>query len=441
MVRILIRAAGAAILMGILLAGSLKLPYVDHSTIALLMVATVVGLAVLWGTVSALTAAVVGGFGYDYFYLPPAGIAIELPEHWISLSAFLFVAVSVGRLASRLKHLLDQRNSLTQLSLEPLCIAGLEGNLQNANRALTDLLGWSEAALKGKPFLDLVDTADRERTQAALRAVVQSQSPAEIDNRCLTKDGEVRWLHWRLAPPAPGASWFSAAARDITEEKWAHEKMRDLTDRVMTAQEDERRRIARELHDDVTQRLAALGIELGLMKNADEEPGSRPLNEDLTRLQNGVLALSEDVRTLSHSLHPSILEHSTLAVSIEMYCREFSQQSGIPVTFTARDVPDSIPRPVMVAFYRIVQESLRNVGRHSGATEVSVVLAGPDLALFVIDNGRGFDPSQAKVRPGLGLVGIEERARQIGATVTIDSMPGEGTRIAVRMAGLEKTVK
>jgi signal transduction histidine kinase len=217
-------------------------------------------------------------------------------------------------------------------------------------------------------------------------------------------------------------SWLSAAARDVTTEKWAQERLRDLAGQLMTAQERERRRIAMELHDDVTQRLAALGIDLGLLKRTPTGPSALELHGELSRLQAQIIGLSEDVRTLSHSLHPSILEHSDLATSLEMHCHEFTDQHGIAASFTTRDVPDDIPRSVAVALYRIAQESLRNVVRHSDATAASVALAGEGgtrLSLFVIDNGKGFDVGKAKASLLLGLLSIEERARHIGASVKV----------------------
>src|SRR5580700_2459184 len=204
----------------------------------------------------------------------------------------------------------------------------------------------------------------------------------------------------------------------------------------MTAQEEERRRIAGELHDDVSQRLATLGIELGLLKRNPDWAEALYPDERLSRLQAQILQLSDDVRRLSHSLHPSILEHLDLATTLEMHCREFTGQHGISTSFTAREVPDDVSRPVALALYRIVQESLRNVARHSGATAASVVLQGEGgnhLSLFVIDNGKGFDVGKSKINPGLGLVSIEERARHIGASITIDSMPDEGTRLSVQV--------
>ena len=436
LLRVVLRIAISAGLTVALLAGCLQVPHVDHATVALLLIAATVGLATMWDRAAALTSAIIGGIGFDYYFLPPRGFGIAKPEHLVALAAFLFVAAAIGHLAGRSKQLLAQRNSLLRLSLEPLCIGDLHGTFRSVNQAMVDLLGWSERELCSGPLFEFVHPDDQDQTRAAFLGFSEGRAVVDVECRHRTKDGSWRWLHWKIAPPAPGASWLSAAARDVTEEKWAQEKLRNLADQVMTAQEEERRRIARELHDDVTQRLATLGIELGLLKRLPVGSEASDLPGELSRLQVQILQLSEDVRKLSHSLHPSILEHSDLAASLEMHCREFTGQYGIPTSFTARDVPDDVPRPVALALYRIVQESLRNVARHSGATAASVVLTGESgtrLSLFVIDNGKGFDVGKAKISPGLGLVSIEERARHIGARITIDAMPDAGTRLHVQV--------
>ena len=436
-IRRLVLHAGISVGLNVaLLAGCLWLPNVDHATVALLMVAATVGLATLWGTVEALTSALVGGIGFDYYFLPPRGFGIAKPEHLVALMAFLFVAAAIGQLAARSKQLLAQRNSLLHLSPDPLCIGDPDGYFRSVNQAMVELLGWSEGELCSRPFLEFVHPDDQARTTVAFRDCSEGRSVVDVENRYRTKDGGWRWLHWKIAPPAAGASWLSAAARDVTSEKWAQEKLRDLAVQLMTAQEEERRRLARELHDDITQRLATLGIELGLLKRTPTRPEALELHGELSRLQAQIIKLSEDIRRLSHSLHPSILEYSNLAASLEMHCREFTDQHGIAASFTARDVPDDIPRPVALALYRIAQESLRNVARHSGATVTSITLAGEGgtrLSMFVIDNGKGFDVGKAKASPGLGLVSIEERARHIGASVTIDSIPDAGTTLRIEV--------
>ena len=431
-----LRLLVAAVSTAAVLAACLLLPYADHATAALLLVLAIVGFASVWGRAAALTSGIIGGLGFDYYFLPPYGFGIDRPEHIVALAAFLFVAAAMGQLAARSARLLAQRDSLLRLSLDPLCIGDPYGNFRSVNQAMINLLGWSESELCSGPFLKFVHPEDQTLTKSAFLEPYDKHSVVDIENRCRTKSGDWLWLHWKIAPPAPGTSWLSAAAHDVTEEKWSREKLHDLAGQVMTAQEEERRRIARELHDDVTQRLASLGIELGLLKRIPLGRDDSDLPGELSRLQTQILDVSEDIRRLSHSLHPGILEHSSLAASLEMHCREFSGGYGVEVSFTARDIPADIPRPVALALYRIAQESLRNVATHSGATEASVVLAGEGetlLSLYVIDNGRGFDVHKARISPGLGLVSIEERARQIGASVTIESAPGAGTRLSVRV--------
>jgi PAS domain S-box-containing protein len=437
--RLVLHLAISAGLMVVLLAGCLWLPDVDHATVALLMVAATVGLATVWGRLEALTGAIIGGLGYLYYFLPPHGFAVEKPEHLVAFLAFLCVAGAAGELAARSKRLLAQRDNLLNLCLEPLCIRDRNGDFRLVNHAMTALLGSPAEELCSGNFLEFIHPDDHDRTESAFRNL-PAGAVVDFENRYRTKDGGWRWLHWRIAQQGPNASEVLAVARDITEEKWAQEKLRDLAGQVMNAQEEERRRIAGELHDDVTQRLATLGIELGLLKRKPSGTDAVELQRELTRLQAQIIQLSEDVRRLSYSLHPSILEQSDLAASLEMHCREFAGQHDIPTSFTARDVPIDVARPVALALYRIVQESLRNVARHSGATEASVVLAGEGktrLSLFVIDNGKGFDIGKAKISSGLGLVSIEERARHIGASVTIDSMPDAGTRLSVQVPNVK----
>ena len=432
MARSLLRAAASVAFISALLAGSLRFPYIDHATIALLLLGAVVAVGVYWGTLQALVAAFVGGAGFAYFFLPPFGLGIEKPEHWIALAIFMLVAASVGHLASRLKYLLDRRTGLMELSLEPLCIIDLSGNFESVNAALVRLLGWTDQEIDGRRLLDFVHPDDRSRTEAAMQNASNSDSVVEIEIRFQSKGGEWRWLRWRISLTGSGEPWLTAAARDITGEKLAQEKIRALADQVIIAQEDERRRISRELHDDVTQRLAALGIEMGLLKSGDAQHNP-VIEQELTRLQGEVLRLSEDIRQLSHALHPSVLEHSNLTAALEAYCHEFSRQTGIDTTFAHRNVPAEISQPVAIAFYRIAQEALRNVAVHSGATTSSVVLSGENLSLNVIDNGRGFDQAQAIKSQGLGLVSMEERARLVGAIVTIESIPGEGTTVSAEI--------
>jgi signal transduction histidine kinase len=201
-------------------------------------------------------------------------------------------------------------------------------------------------------------------------------------------------------------------AQDITEWKETQEKLRDLTDRLINAQEEERRRLGRELHDDLTQRLAAISIDAGMLRRelADGDRKSAALVE---RIRQEMAALSRDIHDLSHRLHPSVLEDLGLADAIESESRVFFERGGPPVEISCTGVFDDIAAGNQLGLYRIVQEALRNIRRHSGADEVRISLCREDgrVLLSVEDNGCGFDPKAREARGGIGLASIEERVR------------------------------
>jgi PAS domain S-box-containing protein len=440
-------AISGGLVAGLVVACS-RVPHIDHALVDLLMLFAVYQLARTWGQSEALTGAWAGAATFDYFILGPLGFPFPRPQYGVALAAFLAIAFLTTQLAGRSKLLLEERASLLDLSLEPLCIRARSGNFRLVNPAMEALLGWQAEELCSHSFLEYIHPDDRARTEAAFRDL--SDRPAiEFEDRYRTKNGDWLWLHWKIAPHSSSASEVLAAARNITEERRAEEQLQDLAAQLVTAQEEERRRIARDLHDDVTQKLANLGIELGLLKRAPAWADALEVQTKVSRFQTQILHLSEDLRTLSHSLHPSILEHSDLSATLEMLCQEFTNKHGIAANFTARSVPRGMDRTVALTLYRFAQEALRNTARHSGASSASVVLVGQaeeHLSLYVIDDGCGFDVEEKrKTGVGLGLVSIEERARELGGSVAIDSMPGAGTRLNVEVplwgrspAGLRK---
>jgi len=227
---------------------------------------------------------------------------------------------------------------------------------------------------------------------------------------------------------------WAMVAHDVRRRKRDQERLQALTAQLLNVQEDERRRVARELHDDITQKLAMMGIELGLI-HREMIDVNRAGEHRLAGVHEQVMQLSEDVRQLSHQLHPSVLEHSGLGPALEAFCREIAKQTGIAVTVTLRDVPHALPRPVGTGLYRIAQEALRNVAKHSGASAASVTLSyeAGMLRLAIIDDGKGFDVSLQDANPGIGMVSMRERTRLIDGRLAIESEPGEGTRLTVEV--------
>ncbi len=211
-------------------------------------------------------------------------------------------------------------------------------------------------------------------------------------------------------------------------------ELRAVTGRLIHAQEEERRRIARELHDDLNQGLALLSIELDLL--AQKPPESDALLGDrLHELSGRVKKLSSVVHELSHLLHPSKLEQLGLVASIRSLCKELARDHEMEIQFIDRQLPPSVPADATLCLYRIAQEALQNVLKHSGARTARVELLGSEgaVVLRIRDEGTGFDPSSIAEQAGLGLVSMRERLHMLGGTIVINSRPGEGTRIEVRL--------
>jgi PAS domain S-box-containing protein len=207
-------------------------------------------------------------------------------------------------------------------------------------------------------------------------------------------------------------------------------ELESLSGKLIRTQEDERKRIARELHDDFNQRLAALAVELENIERGPALPKS--ITPQLAAIRNHVGLLSDDLHDLAYKLHPSLLEHVGLEVAARDHVAEFTKRTGLPVTLTARAVPGNLSQEVATNLFRMMQESLQNVLKHAKATDVVVKLSGSSkgIGLSVRDNGKGFNIENKDSRAkGLGLVSMEERARGMGGFFRIHSLPRAGTKI------------
>jgi two-component system CheB/CheR fusion protein len=219
---------------------------------------------------------------------------------------------------------------------------------------------------------------------------------------------------------------------EIAERKLTRtqEELHGLTAHLLTAQEEERQWLARELHDDISQRLSMLQFRLHESEGKAWSDGD---TDRLRSLQEQVDSLNTDVRQISHRLHPSILKDLGLPAALKAMVTEFGDRENMPSSFTTQDLPESWPPTVATAVYRIAQEALRNVSKHAGKTHVKVVLSGTDskLQLRVMDFGIGFDQEGDGFSHGLGFVSMQERARLVGGTLEVQSSLGGGTTVAV----------
>jgi signal transduction histidine kinase len=211
-------------------------------------------------------------------------------------------------------------------------------------------------------------------------------------------------------------------------------ELRALTAKLMQTQAEERRRVSRELHDDLSQKTAKLQFDIETLEQ-NLPPDPEGVKKRLLNIRDGVETLSNDIRRIAYELHPSSLDHLGVTVALRSYIREFTEREGIPVRFTSRKVPAKIPAEIASTLYRIVQEALRNVAKHAGKTSVSVALTGDpnQLSLTIQDHGIGFDVNSLQDKGGLGLISMQERARLVHGDFSLETLPGRGATITVHV--------
>jgi PAS domain S-box-containing protein len=225
-----------------------------------------------------------------------------------------------------------------------------------------------------------------------------------------------------------------AVVRDITERRNAEGNLSSLSPRLIEAQETERSDVAGELRDDLNQRMALLQI--GLAQFDREVPGLSPqARTQLHGLTEIATEIASSIHNLSHRLRPSLLDLLGPVASIERLCRELSDRHNLQIRFVHRGIPEQIPKDVTLCLYRITQEALRNVVKHSGAAEAEVELIGQDdrIELCISDSGVGFSPESAKRTRGLGLISMQERLRLVRGQLSVQSETSRGTRILARI--------
>ena len=370
--------------------------------------------------------------------------------------------VDVERFRRREKELLEARDfALSQIESMPtaLVVVDLGLRIRGVNEAFRNLAGIGKEDLSGRSFPDLASA--RWGLDEPLRTHLENlRNSKDVGGRFMfehkTSGEKARVLDIRGCGLKGGKGVsLLVTVQDITAHKdverflalegerlasevantarelgRAQDELRALAASLLQSQEEERRRVARELHDDISQKLALLEIDAQQVEPKINADPARARHE-LERLRASIADLSEEVRRISHALHPSAIEDLGVGPAIRSLVEDFREREEMIVTFRAQDLPEGIPLEVATGLYRITQEALRNISKHAGKTHVKVLLDGEArrIRLQVIDSGKGFDP-QAR-RLGLGLISIGERARIMQGTVSIESKPGEGTRIAV----------
>ena len=324
--------------------------------------------------------------------------------------------------------------------------------LDFVNDTIVTFTGSSAAKLLDNGWLEHIHPDDVEPCRRIYVPAVETRQPFQMEYRLRRADGAYRWILDNGVPryePNGSYAGYLGSSIDITERRemeqsllaneaalrHSYEQNQDLAGRLIHAQEAERTRIARDLHDDVSQQLAGVGIMLsGLKRHLHGADVRREVDEAVGSLQERTATLAKAIRHLSHDLHPGVLKHAGLVAALAQHCGEVQRHHGLEVRCTARDDVDELDFDVAICLYRVTQEALANVVRHARAHAASVDLqrTAGGIQLLVSDDGIGFVATD-RVRSGLGLRSMDERVRLAGGELHVESQVGKGTNLRVQL--------
>ncbi len=317
-------------------------------------------------------------------------------------------------------------------------MSGVDKLCTDFNRGWLTFTGRSIERELGNGWAEGVHTNDLSRCLAVYAEAFDNRQPFYMEYRLRRYDGQYHWISDAGSPRFLADGTFAGyigCCVDIHDRKAAELARLELARRLMSAQEAERTRVARELHDGIGQEIALLGIQMQRAAAASSSLDSESIHNRIQDLCANLTAIGLHVSRISHRLHSSELEYLGLSVAITQLCRQFSEEYSIKVLCACTNVPSHLDNDIALTFLRVIQESLHNIAKHSQATEVEVNVVGTpgNLTLNVRDNGVGFDLRESKPAAGLGLISMRERIHLIGGEFSINTAPGSGTRIWARV--------
>jgi PAS domain S-box-containing protein len=304
------------------------------------------------------------------------------------------------------------------------------------NRGWLDFTGRTLEHEIGQGWTSGVHPEDLERCLNSHTYAFQARSEFKSEYRLRRHDRQYRWvMDYGVPRYSPDGTFcgYIGSCIDITDLKASQQEMEHLSGRLIHAQEEERKRVARELHDNFGQRLVVLSLELAQhLSKKDMPPQVETWLHDLSA---NLTEISRAMNGTAHQLHSSHLEVLGLVSAVQGLCHEFSRQYGIPAAFNHADVPSDLSSEVSLCLFRVLQESLQNIAKHSGSPSCRIDLTGSDeeIHLCVADSGVGFDVARLKLKPGLGLISMRERLRLVGGQIVIESQPTCGTRLDIHV--------
>jgi PAS domain S-box-containing protein len=435
---------------GVLLAQWLH-PWVEASVFLLAAV-----LVVAWfsGLLPALLCSLLATLALDYFFIPPLYTLTPEPGHLARLAlfaciAFLFASASASRRRTEraLKQLRDdleakvrertaelrEQADLLDLTHDTIFVRDMNNVIRYWNRGAEEAYGWSREEALGRVSHDLTQTVF-PAPLAQMTAQLMRDGRWEGELVHTKRDGSQvvvssRWSLQRDAAGRPVA--VLETNNDITERKRAEQQLEELAGRLIHAQEQERSRIGRELHDHISQTLGVLTIKIDQLRLQHTVPPT--VAAALEELRRNTTEITDDVHSLSHRLHSSALDYLGLIPALQRLVSEFSARHGIAVEFQHTAIPGSLSSDVALCLFRVTEEGLTNIAKHSRAQAARIDVSGSadGIRLTVEDAGVGFDPTNLEGRAGLGFVSMRERLRALRGSVRVDSAPSRGTRIDV----------
>ena len=320
-------------------------------------------------------------------------------------------------------------------------MADQNGMITYLNSKSVEFTGDPKAGF-GDSWSDYIHPDDLDSVLSTKARALAKRVSFSKEYRLRRYDGVYRWMFDVASPRVNGDGSFAGfigSAIDITDHKVAQDALENVSGRLIEAQEKERSRIARDLHDDICQRLALLSMELEQANRNGAPPSTK---QHLAEIQQHCAEIAGDVQALSHQLHSSKLDYLGIAAAIRSFCKEFAKQHKVRVDFMDENVPTHLPKNISLCLFRVAQEGLHNAVKYSGKRQFEVILrrTANQVLLEVIDSGVGFDVEDAKKNGGLGLVSMQERVHLVHGTFVVESAPGKGARI-VAFVPLEETAE
>lgn len=335
----------------------------------------------------------------------------------------------------------ERYRQLFENAHDAIWVHDMEGNIVAANEALGRLTGYDVESLVHMNATGFLSEEGLELAREVRQKFLQGEAiSGSYDQKIIRKDGTEAFLRLssNLIRSDGEPVAFQHIARDVTEEKRLQENLRFYLEQATRAQEEERKRISRELHDETIQALVVLSRQLDILASSGKglSEDNRLYLEELRQQTNNIM---QGVRRLSQDLRPAALDRLGLLAALEWLASDVAEYSGIATKVNALGNERRLPEEIELVLFRIVQEALRNVWRHSEATkaEITIEFNEDKTRILVSDNGKGFNPPQMigdLAKEGrLGLAGMQERAQLIGGKLTVQSEPGKGTTIAIEI--------